>query len=355
MPSTPDFFLDPAQYRPAPPAPDIRQRYGIGLVGCGTIARTAHLPGYRDFGYRVVGCCDVAEDNARRAAAEFGIPFWTTDVDALLLRPDVDVIDLAVHAAHRRPLIEKIAAAGKPILSQKPFALNLPDAEAMVEACARAGVPLMINQQARWAPEHRALRTVLDAGVLGHLYSVLHVNRSFQDIPGSWFVQMRDFNIVDYGIHFIDLSRYLTGLEPRWVKAVTSTVPGQVAVSPMIYSIALQYAPEAQVMSTLHFNNIIRARDAHSNAWYLDGTEGSAVLVGRELSLYRQDRRGLRLSWPIAGRWFPDAFGGSMGEFLQALATGRAPATSGQDNLRSIRIAYAAVESAGTGRAVELA
>lgn len=354
MPDALPFTLAPADYRPAPPAEEVRNRYGIGLIGCGGIARGAHLPAYRDFGYRVVACCDMVEENARRAAADFGIPFWTTEVDAILSRPDVDVIDLAVHAAERRPLVERIAAAGKPILSQKPFALNLADAEAMVEACAKGRVPLMINQQARWAPEHRALRRVLDSGVLGHLYSVLHVNRSFQDIPGSWFVRLKDFNIVDHGIHFIDLSRHFTGLTPRRVKAVTTTVPGQVAVSPMIYSIALEYAPEAQVMATLHFNNIIRTIDAHSTAWHLDGTEGSAVLAGGELSLYRREQRGRRVGWRIAGRWFPDAFGGSMGEMLQSLADGREPATSGRDNLDSIRIAYAAVESSETGRAVEI-
>lgn len=57
----------------------------------------------------------------------------------------------------------------------------------------------------------------------------------------------------------------------------------------------------------------------------------------------------------IQGRWFPEAFGGSMGKMMTALTEGREPQTSGRDNLNSIRIAYAAVESAATGRAVELA
>jgi predicted dehydrogenase len=350
-----DFELRPEDYRPAPPPEEIRRRYGIGVVGCGGIMRGAHLPAYRDFGYRVVACCDIEEAHARQAAASFGIPFWTTDVDALLARPDVDVVDLAVHASQRRPLIEKIAAAGKPVLSQKPFALHMEDAQAMVEVCARAGVPLMVNQQARWAPGHAALRRVLEAGVLGHVFSVLHVQRSWQDEPGSWYVRMKDFNIVDHGIHWIDLSRFFIRLEPIRVKAVTAMVPGQAAVSPMIYTIALEYAPEAKVMTTLHFNNIIPARDAHGGQWYVDGTRGSALLSGNELTLFSRARPGERRTWRLSGRWFPDAFGASMGAFLRALAEGREPPTSGRDNLRSLRIAYAAVESAETGRSVELA
>jgi predicted dehydrogenase len=349
-----DFTLRTEDYRPAPPPEHVRQRLGIGIVGCGSIARGAHLPAYRGFGYRVAACCDAVEENARRAAAEFGIPFCTTDLDALLARPDVGVVDLAVHASQRRPLVERIAGAGKPILSQKPFALSMDDAEAMVGICGRAGVPLLINQQARWAPGHAALRRVLDAGVLGHVYSVLHVQRSWQDEPGSWYVQLAHFNLVDHGIHFIDLSRHFTGLTPRRVKAVTARVPGQAAVTPMIHTIALEYAPEAQVMATLHFNNIIAARDAHGGAWYADGTEGSAIVAGNELSLYSRHRPGQRRTFRLQGSWFPDAFGASMGAFMAALAAGREPPTSGRDNLQSIRIAYAAVESAETGGAVAL-
>ena len=354
MPDALDFALREPDYRPAPPPDEVKQRFGIGVIGCGGIMRGAHLPAYKNFGYRVVACCDLVEENARRTAEQFGIPHWTTDVEALLSREDVDLIDLAVHASQRRPVIERIAAAGKPVLSQKPFALSMADAEAMVEACRRAGVPLMINQQARWAPGHAALRRVLEAGILGHVYSILHVQRSWQDVPGSWYVAMPNFNIVDHGIHWIDLSRHFTGLTPKVVKAVTAMVPGQAAVSPMIYTIALEYAPEAGVMSTLHFNNIITAREAHSGAWYADGTRGSAVVAGDQLTLYSRDRPGEKRSFRLRGSWFPDAFGASMGAFMRALTEGTEPPTSGRDNLNSIRIAYAAVESSETGRAVAL-
>ena len=44
----------------------------------------------------------------------------------------------------------------------------------------------MVNQQARWAPAHRAVKRLIDRGILGHVYSVMHVIRSFQDVPGSY-------------------------------------------------------------------------------------------------------------------------------------------------------------------------
>lgn len=347
--------LSPAEYRPGPPPREVVEQFPIAVVGCGGIVRGAHLPAYQAFGYRVMVACDLVEENARAAAAQFGIPRHTARLEDVLDDPAVKVVDLAVHASQRRPLVERIAAAGKHLLSQKPFALTYEDARHMVEVCERAGVTLMINQQARWAPAFRALKRVMDSGVLGHLYSALHVNRSFQDVPGSWYVQLPHFNVVDHGIHYIDLSRYLTGQTPVRVKATTTMVPGQAAVTPMIYSILCEYAPEAQLMSTLHFNNIVPVRQAlGSNEWFLDGTEGSVTASQTALSLATRERPERKHVFALQGTWFPEAFGGSMGELLTALAQGRPPLTSGRDNLNSVKIAYAAVESSEHGQTVTL-
>jgi predicted dehydrogenase len=343
--------LEPEEYLPRAPE---RREYGIGLVGCGGIAQGAHLPAYRQFGYNVVACCDIDEGAMRQSRDAFEIPFGTTQVEELLARPEVQIVDLAVHAKQRRPLIEKIAAAGKPVLSQKPFAMAWDEARQMVELCEQAGALLMVNQQARWAPAHRAVKALIEPGTLGHVTSVMHVNRSFQDVPGSWFVQLEQFNIVDHGCHYIDLSRFFTGRTPVRVKATTTTVPGQAAVSPMIYTILCEYEPEAQVMSTLHFNNIVAASGLHRYEWLVDGTEGSLIATQSEVTVCLKAEPGRKVTFPIRGRWFPDAFGGSMGEMMRALTEGREPETSGRDNLETLRVAFAAVESSVTGRAVEL-
>ena len=115
----------------------------------------------------------------------------------------------------------------------------------------------------------------------------------------------------------------------------------------------LEYAPQDALLSSLHFNNIIPSREAHGGTWYLDGTAGSAILAGSELTLSSAARPGQRRTFRLRGSWFPDAFGASMGAFLTALAERRRPPTSGEDNLRTIRIAMAAVRSARDGRTVD--
>lgn len=165
---------------------------------------------------------------------------------------------------------------------------------------------------------------------------------------------MENFNIIDHGIHHIDLIRYFTARNPVRVKATAVMQPGQAAVSPMIHTILCEFAPDAMLMAMTHFNNIVRAPRLHRYEWYLDGTEGSAMASHHEVSLAFKDAPDHQQSFPIQGTWFPDAFGGSMGEMMRALNEDREPQTSGRDNLNSIKIAYAAVESARSGNSVAL-
>ena len=83
----------------------------------------------------------------------------------------------------------------------------------------------------------------------------------------------------DAVLEVVDLARYFTGRTPSRLKATTTYVPGQHAVSPMIYTMVCEYEPEAKLMSTLHFNNIAPARPLHHYLWYLDGTDGSALIT----------------------------------------------------------------------------
>ena len=345
--------LQPADYQPVLPS-DLG--YGIGLVGCGIVVSDSQVPAYKKAGYRVVACCDIIEERAHSVAANFGSPLVTTNLEELLSHPEVQIVDLAVHHHQRLPLVEQIAAAGKHIFSQKPLAPSLREAERIVEICRNAGVTLMVNHQARWAPPHRALRLLVERGVLGHVYSVTHFHRAYQD--HGWYAEREDFNIVDHGIHYIDLSRYFTGYTPLRVKTTTTMAPGQNAVSPMIYTILFEYEPSSQVMTTLHFNNIVSAPALHDQLWFLDGTRGSALLSDppgtAKLSLSFKDSPEQVQTFEIAGTWGYEGFAGSMGEMLLALEEGREPESSGRDHLESLRMAFAAVESANSGDSVEL-
>ena len=116
---------------------------------------------------------------------------------------------------------------------QKPFALTQ-DGRARTWWTPASGpaCTLMVNQQARWAPAHRALQRVHQSGRARPRLQRAAPQPLVPGPPGSWFVRMEHFNILDHGIHYIDLSRYFTGRTPERVKATTTMVPGQVGRDP---------------------------------------------------------------------------------------------------------------------------
>ena len=108
-------------------------------------------------------------------------------------------------------------------------------------------------------------------------------------------------------------------------------------------------------MRTLISNGtIVTAGDTYPADVLIDGTEGSLQATHTQLTLSLKTAPELKQVYALQGRWFPDAFGGSMGEMMRALEESREPQTSGRDNLNTVRIAYAAVRSSETGQTVAL-
>lgn len=140
------------------------------LVGCGRIAqRHAQLLGESQIeGARLVAVCDTAPERARALAQRYGIPFYSDLRQMMdLHRPDVAAI-LTESGNHAKPAIEA-ASCGAHVMVEKPMALTLPDADAMIAACDSAGVKLFVVKQNRFNRPVIKLREALEANRFGRL------------------------------------------------------------------------------------------------------------------------------------------------------------------------------------------
>ncbi len=149
----PGFELDNRAHLPLWPA---HRDVGIGVVGAGFIVRDCHLAAYAQAGFPVGGITSRTHDRAREAADARGIP----RVFPSLEEPAVEIVDIAVPPAEQPAVIRRVLAGGgkvRGILAQKPLALALSEARALVEECARAGVLLLdresclVSERARLA------------------------------------------------------------------------------------------------------------------------------------------------------------------------------------------------------------
>jgi len=142
------------------------------LVGASDIAATQVLPALRAVGDTAVVVRSGDAAHAKAWAAEHGVPEAVTDLRAALERDDVDAVYVSsVNALHREQ-VEAAAAAGKHVLAEKPLALSLADARAMVEACRAAGVVMATNHHLPASPTHRTLGRAVDDGLVGEVRAV---------------------------------------------------------------------------------------------------------------------------------------------------------------------------------------
>jgi predicted dehydrogenase len=142
----------------------------IALVGCGRIAvRHAELLGAGQIaGARLVSVCDVVEQKARALAEKYGVP-WYVDMDEMMRRETVDVVSVLTPSGMHAEHVVQLAKHGRHILVEKPMALTVDDADAMISACDENSVKLFVVKQNRFNVPVRKLREAVDGGRFGKL------------------------------------------------------------------------------------------------------------------------------------------------------------------------------------------
>ena len=153
-------------------------RLRVGVVGCGAIAQIQHLPHLRDGRDRFVigGICDISAELLRQVGDDFNVPEHArfTDVHDLVAS-EIDAVLICSSGSHA-PQVLAAAAAGKHVLVEKPACVTLAEAQSMIDACAAAGVVLMVAYPKRYEPSYayaaRRVRAMQDVRLIqiNHLH-----------------------------------------------------------------------------------------------------------------------------------------------------------------------------------------
>ena len=335
---------------PAPQFPD--ERGGVAILGAGTIAQSAHLPAYEQYGVGVVGVWSRTADTTARVQERF--PFVGRvydDVETLLTDPAVRIVDIATAPEGRLGWIERAVDAGKHVLAQKPLLVDpdeLAALPAVLERAAERDLRVAVNQNGRWAPAWRLATLLARSGAVGEVVGVTHLHdKPLPPLVGTPFDEVEHMLVTDYLMHWIDITR--CWLEPgsvTWVQAFDSRVPGQPAEAKNPWSATVNLVTDTGATATLRIVGDARATQPSCPFW-IHGTEGTlrgSVLIGSDrLSL---DRDGQTVDYPLHGQWFVDGFAGTMAELMLAVAEDREPENSAAHAAVSVQIMLAARESA---------
>lgn len=212
-------------------------RLGIGVIGCGTIARSAHLPAIvrlRDR-LRLVAVADVREEQAARAAADFGADRYYTDYRQLLDDPEIAVVDICTPELLHGEQVPAAAAAGKHILCEKPMADSLEAADTMLDAARRASVKFMVGHSRRFTGRYREVRAAIERGEIGAvrlvrenerrpkaMYAGLNLPSDYWAPSGKPWIAAAGLTLgaaLTNAVHETDLLRWFVGAEAESVYA----------------------------------------------------------------------------------------------------------------------------------------
>jgi 2-desacetyl-2-hydroxyethyl bacteriochlorophyllide A dehydrogenase len=355
----------PASSAPSRSRNDSVRPLRIGLVGCGEIS-THNAAGIRASRHCTLAhAMDLDADAARSLGRQFGIPY-TTELDALLGNPDVDAVVIAVPHNLHASVAARAAQAGKHVILEKPIATTLTDADAIVDACARAGVALTVLFSFRYQPHVQRARELVQAGGLGDIVGTSiqfvtekpagywgqgYTGRVQTDWRGSW-EQCGGGVLIMNVCHTIDYFQYITGLRVAQVYSAFSTMNSPVEVEDII-AVSLRY--EGGGIGSIQASTLGRGEQMSSERIW--GTHGSLVLAPAPQQVYTLRR----VAGLTPGRWqqlgkLPgvNRVAAFMDAFAADVSAGRRPAVTGEDARENLAIVLAAYEAGRTGRAVTL-
>src|SRR5690554_6667036 len=145
----------------------------IGIIGCGGIANGKHMPSLAKLdNVEMVAFCDIIEERAQQAAAEFGTADAKvyTDYTELLADKSIEVVHVLTPNNSHSEITVAALEADKHVMCEKPMAKTSAEAQAMIEAAKRTGKKLSIGYQNRFRPDSQHLRLITQRGDLGEVY-----------------------------------------------------------------------------------------------------------------------------------------------------------------------------------------
>jgi predicted dehydrogenase len=295
----------------------------------------------------------VADDDAARGkqyAQQFDIRYF--DSYAALLSQKLDGVVVCSETFNHRALTEMAAKAGAHVLCEEPLATSVEDAQAMIDACEKAGVVLMTAFPMRYSAPIGEIYKLVSAGGLGRVYAVNGTNQGAYP-KRTWFVDKNLSGggaIIDHVVHVADLLRWILDSEVTEVFAEANRI---------LYAGKRQVETGGLVSLTFANGTIATIDCSWSKPMYYPTWGGlSLEIVGEKglttvnaykqaLSVYRDARQRPEIVY-----WGSDINQGMLEDFVYTIEDGYPPMVTGYDGLKAVEIVAAAYRSVESGQPV---
>lgn len=343
------------------------QRTKVAILGAGFVS-DIHLESYHRFvpEAEVVAVYTRDIEKAKAFAGKHQIAQWYSDLDKIINESGCEVVDICLPNFLHAKAALKAAAAGKHVIVEKPLAVTLEEADAMIAACKKAGVKLMYAEELCFAPKYERVRHIVNEGAVGDIY-MLKQSEKHSGPHSDWFYDIDQAGggvLMDMGCHAIAWFRWmLNNSKATGVYASMSTVLHKGRTKAEDNSVVI-----------IDFENGITA--VAENSWAkhggmddrceVHGTGGviyADLFMGNAAIAYSKKGYGYALekadtttgwSFPVFEEVFNQGYPHELKHFIDCVQNDKQPVVTGEDGRAVLEIIYAAYASAAQGKKILL-
>lgn len=338
------------------------KQFRVGIIGCGNIFPMHAIPVTAQENAELVAVCDVKEDRARAKAEEFNCAYYL-DYQEMIDQENLDVVHICTPHYLHAPMAIYAAIKGVHVLTEKPMAIKLEDAKAMIAAAEKNDVVLGVIFQNRYNPGSKLIKKALDSGELGGVISCkLSVTwqrtdeyYSQSDWKGTWDKEGGGV-VIDQAIHTLDLARWLINSEIEFVEAnIANRTHQKIDVEDMAEGI-IQF--KNGVLASFYTINYYGYDAPVEIELYCErgkakmSADGAVVTLndGREFKADKDPRESF--NYGNVKQYWGVSHVKQIANFYQALGAGFEPDITGKDALKTQELVCAIYESGKQGKRV---
>jgi D-apiose dehydrogenase len=313
-------------------------------------------------GAECVALCNHPRDRAEELAHKFGVPAVYEDAREMLRRERLDFIDIITDVDTHSKFVHLAAEHKIPVICQKPMASTLAEAERMTQICRAAGNAFLIHENWRWQAPIRELKKKLAGGEIGAVFRArIHFCSSFPVFDNQPFLKdLGQFILTDIGSHILDTARFLFGEAETLacqVHRIHQDIKGE-----DVATVMMKMEGGATVVCEMSYASRLEHERFPETYVYVEGEKGSMELgPGYWIRVTTADGTHARRHPPPRYPWAEPAYDlvqasivPCNADLLLALQGKKTAETTGEDNLKTMRLVFAAYESARTNETVKV-
>lgn len=343
------------------------QRTKVAVLGAGFVSNI-HLESYHRFvpNAEVIAVYSRNINKAKAFAENYNIPKWYDDLDKIISESGCEVIDVCLPNYLHAGAALKAAGAGKHIIIEKPLAITLEEADAMINACKRANVKLMYAEELCFAPKYERVRQMVNEGAIGNIYMLKQAEKH-SGPHSDWFYDIERAGggvLMDMGCHAIAWF--------RWMLNNSKAISVYATMDTVLHKERTKAEDNSVVI--IEFENGVTA--VAENSWAkhggmddrceVYGTGGvvyadlfmgnSAIAYSKQGYGYAMEKADTTIGWSftVFEEVFNQGYPHELKHFIDCVQQDKQPVVTGEDGRAVLEIIYAAYASAASGKKIML-